>query len=281
MYEKGDKILVVQTFDADGNEIYYPSDYVRRTPLWILLIAFIFSVLIVAKMRGLRALLVLGASVLVIVLFIVSRIVNGANPLLITIIGTSVIGVLAIFFTHGFNKKSKIAFYALITSLVIVFILSQAFVSIANLTGLGDEESMFLSGFTNLNIDVRGLLLAGIIIGALGVLDDVVISQVSIVEELRKANQQLGRGELYKRAMKVGTDHINSMINTLFLAYAGASLPLLILFSIDGQVSFTLGQILNNEAIATEIIRTLTGSIGLVLAVPISTYLAVGVDPIY
>jgi uncharacterized membrane protein len=143
------------------------------------------------------------------------------------------------------------------------------------LTGFASEESAYLVGLAGGNINIKGLLLSGIIIGALGVLDDVIISQVVLVKELKISNPNLTKNQIYKQAMRVGVSHLSSMVNTLFLAYTGASLPLLILFSVKQEPFLTFNQVIDNEMMATEIVRTLTGSIGLILAVPIATFLAV------
>ena len=149
------------------------------------------------------------------------------------------------------------------------------FICLSKLTGITSEEVSYLATIGATTVNFKGLVLAGIIIGALGVLDDVVISQITTVEQLAGADNNISKRELFKRAYKVGVSHISSMTNTLFLAYAGASLPLLILF-VSGQSVFTGWlQVINNEAIATEIVRTIVGSIGLILSVPIATYLAV------
>jgi uncharacterized membrane protein len=156
----------------------------------------------------------------------------------------------------------------------IVGVLSVFFTGLCRLSGFAEEETMYLVGLTNGTINIEGILLAGFIIGALGVLDDLAVSQVSTVQELSRANPELSRFEIYKSAMVVGVDHISSMVNTLFLAYAGASLPLLLLFHYRLPPFVSIEQILNHEVIATEILRTLIGSIGLALTVPITTFLA-------
>ena len=158
--------------------------------------------------------------------------------------------------------------------MIIVAVLSIIFTNIAKLTGLAQEETMFLIGFGFSVINFKGLLLAGILISVLGVLDDIVISQVESVRQIKSVNQNLNKKEVYDKAIKIGISHMSSMTNTLFLVYAGASLPLLLLFSIKQEPFLSFNQIVNNEIIAIEIIRALIGSIGLILAVPIATFLA-------
>ncbi len=273
IYQVGDKVLVMKTIDENGKTKFYVTDYVRRQPLWILTLIFILSVLFIAGTKGLRALIILIATFFIIIKFIIPQILNGHNPLLISIMSALVIAWLAIFGTDGFNKKTKISYLSILISLGITVAFSYIFTHLTRLTG-ASEEATFILNLGQHNIDLQGLLLAGIILGSLGVLDDVIISQVSSVKEISQANPNLSAKEVRKKAMRIGTDHINAMINTLFLAYAGAALPLLILFSLDVPPFITFAQTINHELIATEIVRTLVGSIALILAVPISTWLA-------
>ena len=180
-----------------------------------------------------------------------------------------------IYLTEGFNKKSHIASISIFISLLITIFISYIFVEFAKLTGLASEETAYIINIGSSIINFKGLLLAGIIIGTLGVLDDVVVAQITTVEQMFLINKNSNSVEIFKKAYEVGVSHISSMTNTLFLAYAGASMPLLLLF-ISGESAFSnFSQIINNELIATEIVRTLAGSIGLILSVPISTILAV------
>ena len=274
IYQVGDKVLVAATVDHEGNVQYYITDYVRANSLWWLALVFVLSLFIVGGWKGLRSLLALAATFFVIIKYIIPGILSGASPLLTVLIGSLIILLIIIYLTEGFRARSHIAVASIFLSLIITAVLSWFFVGLTKLTGLASEEISFLVSMGGQVINFKGLLLAGIIIGALGVLDDVVISQVATVEQLAKANSYQSRGEIFKRAYKVGVSHISSMTNTLFLAYAGVSLPLLILF-ISGQSAFTdWQQVINNEAIATEIVRTLAGSIGLILAVPIATVVA-------
>ncbi len=273
-YQVGDKVLVMKTTDENGQAKYYVTDYVRRGALTLLAVLFVLSVLLVAGGKGLRAVIILIATFFIIIKFIIPQILNGANPLLISVISSLVIAALAIFGTDGFNKKSRIAYATITISLFLTVILSYVFVHLARLTG-ASEEAAFILNLGRQHIDVRGLLLAGIILGSLGVLDDVIISQVSSVKEITEANPELSAKQIRQKAMRIGTDHINAMINTLFLAYAGAALPLLMLFSLKIPPFVTFSQTINHELIANEIVRTMVGSIALILAVPIATWLAV------
>jgi uncharacterized membrane protein len=175
---------------------------------------------------------------------------------------------------YGWTSKSKIAISGMLIGVFITAIISKLFSDFASLTGATVEEVMFLKDYLGEGIDFRGLLLASFILGSLGILDDIAITQVSTTEELSLTNRGLKRSDLYKKAMRIGIDHIASMINTLFLAYAGASFILLLLFGLKEAPFGSVGDVLNHEVVATEVVRTLVGSIGLILTVPITTYLA-------
>ena len=274
-YKINNKVLVNYSQGPDNEDNFYVIGFDRSNAIYLLVFVFVLIVLIVGKFKGLRSLITLFFTFIIILKFIIPKILAGSNPLFITIIGSFLILILAIYITEGIKKTSTIAIFSILISLVIVGLFSVWFTAIIKLTGFASEESIYLISIFGENINLNGLLLAGIIIGALGVLDDVAISQVVVVEELKKANSGLSKSQVYHKAMKVGISHLSSMVNTLFLAYAGASLPLLILFSINEPPFLTFNQIINNEIIATEIVRTLIGSIGIVLAVPISTLIAV------
>jgi uncharacterized membrane protein len=213
----------------------------------------------------------MGISFLVIFIFILPKISAGANPVGIAILGALMIIPPTFFLSHGLNKKTLVAMGGTLIALIITGILANIFVEAAKLTGFASEEAGFLQVAKGGAINMKGLLLAGIIIGLLGVLDDVTVSQAAIVFQLKEANDRLKFNQLYQRAMRVGQDHIASMINTLILVYAGASLPLLLLF-LDNPHPFS--EVVNYEIIADEVVRTLVGSIGLILAVPLTTLIA-------
>lgn len=271
VYKEGDRVIVSYTQNIDGQDVFYVLDYDRSSSIIWLFLIFIFSILAIGKWKGLRSLIALVISFFVILKFIIPQILNGANPVVISVIGSIIILLFAIYLTQGFNRKAHIANVALIVSLVLTTILSLIFTKLAQLTGYSGEETIYL---LESGLNLQGLLLAGILIGTLGVLDDIIISQISTVEQIKEANPTLSKRQVYRRSLKVGIDHITSMINTLFFAYAGASLPLLILFTSSKTTGLSFSQVMNNEIIATEIIRTLLGSIGIVLAIPIANYLA-------
>ncbi|MFA6098075.1 MAG: YibE/F family protein [Patescibacteria group bacterium] len=274
-YQVGDKVMVNSSKDADGNDVFYVTDYVRQGAIYWLAALFALVVVAVGRLKGFRALIVLILTFLVILKFIVPRILAGNSPLFISIVGSLFILVVSVYITEGFKRTSTVAVFSIFIALVITGLLSVWFTALTKLTGFASDEAIYLMGLAGQNINVQGLLLAGIIIGALGVLDDVIISQVILVKELKQANLRLSNRQVFSQAMKVGVSHMSAMVNTLFLAYAGAALPLLILFSVKEPPFLTFSQVLNNEIVATEIVRTLTGSVGLVLAMPIATILAV------
>lgn len=274
-YEVGDKVIVGYSKNINGEDKFYILGFSRATTLYWIALLFAFVVVLIGRLKGLRAIIVLVFTFFIILKFIVPQILAGRDPLFITIIGSLIILFLAVYITEGFKRTSTISIFSILISLIITGLLSVWFTAITNLTGFASEESLYLIGLSGGDINIKGLLLAGIIIGALGVLDDVVISQVALVNELKITNPKLSNKQIYQKAMRVGVSHLSSMTNTLFLAYAGAALPLLILFGVNEPPFLSFNQVIDNEMIATEIVRTLTGSIGLVLAVPIATLLAV------
>lgn len=272
LYSAGDKVLLTQATSPDGRTIFYITDFIRRTPLLYLTLIFIALVLMVGRWYGACALLGMALSFGVIVKLILPQIYAGRDPVLVALLGSLLIIPLTFYLSHGINRKTTIAVVGTVVSLAITALLSRLFVELTYLSGYASEEAAFLQMAKGGAVNVKGLLLAGMMIGTLGVLDDVTVSQAVVVRQLRRANKGLGFPELYRLAMEVGQDHIASMVNTLILVYTGAALPLLLLF-IDTPQPF--GVIINHEMLAEEVVRTLVGSIGLVLAVPITTLLAV------
>jgi uncharacterized membrane protein len=256
--------------DVQGGQQYYFGDYQRGRPL--LLLALMFAVVVVAlsRWRGLAALIGLGLSLLVLIRFVIPAILEGSNPVSVSIVGASVVMFVALYLAHGFNVRTTTAVLGTLCSLLLTGILAVIFMGTTRLTGLASEEAAFLQ-ISAEQVNLEGLLLGGIIIGTLGVLDDVTVTQASAVWELHLANPSFGIKELYASAVRIGSDHIASTVNTLVLAYAGASLPLLILFSLSSR---PLADLITTELVAVEIVRTLVGSIGLVASVPITTFLA-------
>jgi len=274
IYQKGDKVIVVENFDFEGNSQIYITDYYRTNKIYFLFFIFALSVLVIGKWKGFRSLIALLISFVIILKIIIPKIITGGNPVFITILGGFIILALAIYLTQGINKKAHLINISLAISLSLAGLLSVAFTSFTKLSGLAGEESIYLINLYGNALNFKGLLLAGILIGVLGVLDDVVVSQVSVIEQLKIANPELSNKEIFFRSLKVGIDHIRSMTNTLFFAYAGASLPLLILFNVNEPPFLEFSQVISNEIVATEIVRMLVGSIVLIAAIPIASYFA-------
>lgn len=229
-YQKGTRVIVSYSKDFEGNDFFYITDYVRRDSLLWLFIIFVVLVAVIARWRGMTSLLGMGASFFIIFKFILPKILAGSDPIQIAIIGSLFIIPVTFYLSHGFNKKTTVAVIGTVIALIITGVLAGIFVESAKLTGFASEEAGFLQVAKQGSVNIKGLLLAGIIIGVLGVLDDITVSQSAVVFQLKKANPKLKFEELYKRAMDVGQDHISSMVNTLVLVYTGAALPLLFTF---------------------------------------------------
>lgn len=270
-YSVGETVLVSLERGPDGEEHVYILDYVRHRELLLLFFLFLAVVFVIGRWHGITSFIGMGISFLIIGNFIIPNILLGNNPVLISLMGALFIIPITFYLAHGVNRKTTIALAGTFLSLILTGLLAYAFVIFARLSGGAVEEAAFLQLSQGTSFDVRSLLLAGIIIGAMGVLDDITISQTSIVERLMVANPKYRFKELYMNAMVVGRDHIASLVNTLILVYTGASLPLLLLFY---NTPMTYAQVVNQELIATEVVRTLVSSIGIIAAVPITTIIA-------
>lgn len=270
----GEKILLAKdTLDGFAGQPYYITDRFRLPVLLFMVLLFVAVAVIFGRMRGLTSIIGLGVSIGVLGWYVVPQILNGADPLTVCLVGATTIAIVSLYLAHGFNKRTTIAVLGTLISLALSVALAVIFVSASRLIGLATEESFALETSRNIVLNLRGILLGSIIIGALGVLDDVTIGQSATISELKQANPDFDFGELYRRGMSVGREHIASLINTLFLAYAGVALPL-ILYLVAFQNGVPLWLSVNGEPIAEEIVRTMVGSIGIVLAVPITTLIA-------
>lgn len=270
-YEVGDKLKITSQNTGDGDTHYIIEGQIKRYALLKLTLLFVTIVILVGRKWGAFSLLGLVISFLVIFKLIIPLIIQGLEPLWAASLGSLIIIPATFYISHGFARKTHVAVIVTLISLVITGLLAAHFVKTTHLTGFASEEAGFLQVQRKGTIDIRGLLLAGIIIGTLGILDDVTLGQASTIEQLAKANPKMNFKELFIQGMQVGQDHISSMVNTLVLVYSGSALPLLLLF-FDSQKSFI--SILEFELIAEEIVRMLVGSIGLVLAAPLATALA-------
>jgi uncharacterized membrane protein len=270
----GDKIRVTQAPQPDGSPVAGPAyafyDFQRGNPMIVLALIFVAVVILFARMRGALSLVGLGLSLVVVLFFVVPSILDGKSPLAVAIVGSFAVMLITIPLAHGRGPKTLAAILGTAGSLLLTALLALIFTNAAHLTGLSSEEATFLQ-LSGANLSLEGLLLAGMVIGALGVLDDVTVSQASTVLALRVANPTLRFRGLFRLAMHVGRDHVSATVNTLVLAYVGAALPVLLIFH---AADIGLGDVLGFEIVAKEIVATLVGSIGLIAAVPVTTALA-------
>ena len=269
-FSVGDDIILGYEDDTD---YYFYADRDRRPVLvWL---AGLFALVVVAlgRFRGVLALAAMGATLVILVGFVAPSVLDGNDPLLVSVVAASAIAFISLYLTHGFSPTTTVALAGTLAALALTLGLSWVFFELARFTGLATEEALLLPVIAA-DLDVSGLLLGGAIIGALGALDDVTVTQVATVAELRRRSPGLASAELVGSGIRVGRDHIASTVNTLLLAYVGASMPLLLLFAVSDQ---SLVMVANSELIAVEIVRTLCGSMGLVAAVPITTLLAAAV----
>jgi uncharacterized membrane protein len=272
----GDEVVIVRT-NSFSEQKWYLADRYRVPTFFLLCGIFVAAVLLFGGWRGLTALVGLGSTIAVLLLYIVPQIIAGTSPLLVSIIGTTLIAVLSMYVAHGINRRTTVALLSTLLSLGLSIVVTIFFVNQSHLLGTAAEEVFYLHLPNGGTLDFRGVLLAGIIIGVLGVLDDVTTAQTASIDELLEANPTLSFRALYKHGASIGKEHIASLVNTLVLAYAGTALPLLLILST--QQGKPLWTIVNAEALAEEIVRTLAGSVTLVFAVPLSTAIAAWIIP--
>jgi uncharacterized membrane protein len=275
--DPGDKIRVTEApeppagQEAIAGPAYAFYDFQRGQPMLILAVFFVAIVLVFARLRGALSLVGLAFSLALVLLFVVPGILDGKSPLAVAIVGSLAVALITIPLAHGGGPKTLAAVLGTAASLLLTALLALIFTKAAHLTGFSNEEAAYLD-LAGADISLEGLVLAGIVIAALGVLDDVTVSQASTVMALRAANPSLRFRALFGAAQRVGRDHVSATVNTLVLAYVGASLPVLLIFSAS---DLGFGQALSTELVATQVVGTLVGSIGLIAAVPLTTALAV------
>lgn len=269
--KEGDSVYLNYVKTINGDEYFIFKDYKRHTHLFILTLFFVVVLVVFSRWHGVRALLSLALSIGAIIFVLVPLMLAGYNPALVSVGIAGIVLAIVLFLTHGYNPRSLIAFFGTVSAVIVTGLIAWISVSTMRLTGFGSDAAVSLNFATNGSLDFSGLLLGSIIIGILGMLDDVSITQVSVVQQLKHANKTFSSYELYTRAIHVGKDHIGSLVNTLALAYVGVSLPLVLLFA---RADASIGLTLNQEVVAGEIVRIIVGSIGLVLAVPLTTLIA-------
>lgn len=263
-----DKVILQETV-VDGASNWSVVDKDRTSIFIYLFILLAILLILVSRVQGLKAIISLVATSLVIFLILIPLIIKGYDPFWTTLVAIMIFIIPTLIFSHGANKKTYIAIAGIIFSILMVGVLSKITIDVAQLTGINEEETFYINLFGN-KINLVSLLFAGIILGAVGVMDDLTIIQSSLVYELSKSNK-LSVKKLFTKAMRVGNDHIAATINTLLLAYTAVSLPLIIFIAKQEKSFFYL---INREVIATEIIRILIGTIGIVLTIPITTFIA-------
>jgi uncharacterized membrane protein len=274
-YKPGESVIVTITDDQNGGKVVSVSDRWRLPALEILVILFAAAVVIVGGWSGIRALLALGLTIVVILRILVPLLASGAPPVPLAVLSATGITIATILLTEGWNRSSAAAILGTTGSVAIIALIAAAATAAMGFSYTSDNDLAFLTTANGQGLDLRGILLGAIILGAIGVLDDVTVTQAVLVNEIATTSGRRGRG-LFASGMAIGRSHIGATVNTLFLAYVGASLPLLILLLVSAQPG---ALIFNDELIATEIVRTIVGSIGIVAAVPLTTYIAVSLAP--
>jgi len=275
LLKEGETVVVERLSKADGSVQYLVREKYRLWHIVALVAAFVVAAVILGGITGIMSIAGLFVSIGILVFFVIPRIMGGADPLLSCLIGSVLIACTSLFLAHGYNLRTRIALLSTLLTLGLSACIAVLFVRAGKLFGMGTEESLFLQMGQLQDLDLRGLLLGGIIIGCLGVLDDITTAQTAAIDEIRKANPSLGKKELLSAGFSVGKEHIASLINTLALAYVGTSLPLLLLLHSQSNQAFPAWVTLNAEFLGEEIVRTLVGSLTLLFAVPISTWIAV------
>ena len=269
-FEVGERVELYYAPGPSGARQYAVADWVRRPALLWLVALFLAVSVLVARGKGLRAFLATATSLATVVGFVVPSILGGWSPILVSLLGVGGILILAIYFVHGLSWSTTAALIGTFAAVLVTMLLGIFFTEAAHLTGFGSDEGLFIS-YGASQVNLKGLLLAGLLIGALGALTDITIVQASVIRELAHVNPDFGLAELYRRGMNVGLDHVGSLVNTLVLAYTGAALPLLVLLTLN---DVGLVRALNLELVASEVVHTLVGSVGLILAVPFTTLVA-------
>ena len=270
-FAKGDSLVLAdQGANVDPSLRYAFLDFKRSTPLLLLAAIFAFAVVVLGRVQGIRSLVALLTSFAVLWWFTLPALLATTSPVLDAIVGSAAVATITLYLTHGVNHLTTVSLIGSLASLSLTGLLAWLFVDAARLTGLSNEDSLYLV-VGNDQLDIRGVLLAGMIIGTIGVLDDVTVTQSAAVAEIHQADPQMTPERLRRSALRVGRDHIGSTTNTLVFAYAGAALPLLMLLT---RAQLPLGRALTSEIIAVEIIRALVGGVGLIASVPVTTALA-------
>lgn len=266
--DEGDAVTVIASEGPDG-QVYSIVDHQRGSQLWILGIVFVAVLLAFGRWRGLTALAGLVVTFAMLLFFVVPALLAGESPLLVAIVASAAITLSVLYLTHGLSLATTVAVVGTLASLALTGVLAMVAVAALHLSGVTDDIATAV--VMTHGIDMRGLLIASIVIGSVGVLDDVTVTQAATVAELSHANPAYRFGQLYRAASRVGRSHIASVVNTIVLAYAGSSLPLLVLIVANNN---SLSDVVTTQLIAQELVRSAVATIGLIAAVPMTTALA-------
>jgi uncharacterized membrane protein len=269
----GDQVRLVRSQDATGVTSYYFADFARGLPLTLLAVLFAVVVVLVARLRGFAALLGIGVAIAVLVWFVLPALLDGEPPLPVALVAGAAIMFCVLYLAHGISWRTTTALLGTLGALAATGLLSWAATKGTHLTGLQDDQNTAVQAYAQ-HVQLTGLLLAGFVIGSLGVLNDVTVTQASAAFELAGADPTAGRIRLFSRTMRIGRDHIASTVYTLVLCYAGSALPVLLLFDVIGR---GVEDTVTSDVVADEVVRSLVGGIGLVLAVPLTTMVAAAV----
>ncbi len=265
--KKGDRVIVMIE-EVDGEIEAYVTDFQRSNYILYLAIFFILIILLIGRIKGLKAIISLALTILSVFYILLPRILKGADPMPISILVAVGVTIITILLVSGLNYKSITAILGTSLGVIIAGLISYYIGHKAHLTGLSSEEATMLMYIPqNIDFNFKNLLFSGIILGALGAVMDVGMSIASSIEEIHLVNPNLSTKELFKSGMNVGKDIMGTMTNTLILAYTGSSIPMLLLFM---AYDISMVEIMNLDIIATEAVRSLAGSIGLVLTIPIT-----------
>ncbi len=270
MFRAGDAVVIGAAADQPIESRYELIDQQRAWPLFALAVTFALAVVALSRWRGLAALASLALSILILIVFVLPALLEGKPPLAVAVVGASAIMIVTLYLSHGVSLRTSVSLVGTLISLSLTGLLGLLFTTVGRFTGLGDESAPYLASL-GLNIDLRGLLLAGLVIGALGVLDDVTVTQTAAVWELADTDPAALRRSLFSAGLRIEREHVSAAVNTLVLAYAGASLPLLLLFVSSGQGPLDT---VTTELVAQEVVRALVGGLGIVAAVPMTTLVA-------
>ncbi len=270
VFEPGDAVVIAAADDQPIESRYSLIDRQRAWPLFALAATFALAVIALSRWRGVAALASLALSVVILIVFVLPALLDGQPPLAVAVVGGSAIMIVTLYLSHGISLRTSVSLLGTLISLSLTGLLGLLFTSAGRFTGLADDSAPYLAALGE-SIDLRGLLLAGLVIGALGVLDDVTVTQTAAVWELADADPAASRRTLFSAGLRIGREHVSAAVNTLVLAYAGASLTLLLLFAGSGQGPLDT---VTTELVAQEVVRALVGGLGIVAAVPVTTLIA-------